>query len=133
MPSSHAISDRDEAIAFQGALVVIDVNGGLLHQLNAALIVSDFSRVQEDKSLIKAHSRRINDSYTICLRHVRALAHARRSPHRLSCAMATPFRRFFSPLLWRSAPMRVNRPSDPAFCPQKTMTGILYKGLTTSI
>jgi len=118
MPSSHAISDRAAAIAFQEALVVIDVNGGLLHQLNAALIVSDFSHVQKDELLMKAHSRMIYNSYTICLRHVRALAHARRSPRRLSCAMATPFQRFFSPLLWRSVPMRVNRPSDPAFCPQ---------------
>lgn len=41
------------------------------------------------------------------------------SPRRLSCAMATPFWRFFSPLLWRSAPMRVNRPLDPVLCPQK--------------
>jgi len=92
MPSSHATSDRAEAIAFQEALVVIDVNGGLLHQLNAALIVSDFSHVQKDELLMKAHSRMIYNSYTICLRHVRALTHARRSPRRLSCAMATPFR-----------------------------------------
>lgn len=57
MPSSHATSDRDEAIAFQGALVVIDVNGGLLHQLIAAPIVSDFSHLQKDELLMKAYSR----------------------------------------------------------------------------
>ena len=134
MPSSHAISDRAEAIAFQEALVVIDVNGGLLHQLNAALIVSDFSHRPKgrtvDEGSFKNDLQFVYDLPTTC-------TGPRPCPE--VAAPAVMRNGYTFPAIFQSATLEISPHEGESalrsgpFARKKTMTEILYKGLTKSI
>ena len=69
MPSSHAISGRDDASVYQRAPLSMAAAGPLALAECGTDVASVSPQVQEVNVLMKAHPVLIYDQYTIFLRH----------------------------------------------------------------